>query len=183
MSGRFGLRPIALDADFDDAKHPRGQPGNAGQFASGGSTGASKAKKGSEAAKAPKGKHAKTIKAVEDFVREKLSPADFAELQRIMSKAGEPQAKTPKDRTLTPRAKALHDELEAAVGGTTGDKFWSVFERVKALPVGEVINLAKAFTGGLYKTKSDALHKIAYRQRSLEGELAKKRVTGGRSAA
>jgi hypothetical protein len=31
-------RPVAIDAEWEEGKHPRGQPGNAGQFGAGGSS-------------------------------------------------------------------------------------------------------------------------------------------------
>ena len=73
MSGRWGR--FALDGDWEESKHPRGQPGNSGQFSSSG--GGLKKKKSRENTPAPKNFQQKldaissdpdTIKHAEDIM-------------------------------------------------------------------------------------------------------------------
>lgn len=100
MSGRWGA--IAPDADFDDKKHPRGQPGNAGQFAAGGSGGGGKTKKAKAAkagiektASAPKPKastHAHRVSETLEYLSSRLSPADLDHVKSVL----EPAPKKPR---------------------------------------------------------------------------------------
>jgi hypothetical protein len=186
VTGGGDQRSFRLACDGADDQ-PRGQPGNAGQFASAGSAGSGKAKslKGKAKAEpgAPKGATGRAIKAVEDFVKGKLSPADFAELQRIMREAGKTQPKARKDRTPSENTSKLGDALEAAINGENGSKFWALYEQAKKLPAKEAINLAHKMTGAKVRTKDDALFQIQRRQRESEINVAKRKATAGRTAA
>jgi 8-oxo-dGTP pyrophosphatase MutT (NUDIX family)/S-adenosylmethionine/arginine decarboxylase-like enzyme len=88
----------ASDADWEEGKHPRGQPGNAGQFTSGGGGGGNAGTEKTAKAKAEKksGGQAAKIQALEDFLRDKLSPEHFVELQQILHGKGKSKKQPPK---------------------------------------------------------------------------------------
>lgn len=126
--------PFAHDAGFEESKHPRGQPGNAGQFGSGGSSGGEK-------------KNFKEIKTGQEYLdiakasERQLSDEDKATINHYTSPAYAALNKALRSgKPLPPETQKVVDNLDRIISESRLPEDVTLFRGLRGKKVREVLD-------------------------------------------